>query len=412
MTPRPSKASSAKASSSTPGEVGRLEPNGFVAYKIWNDFRLDPQELEVFRRNGFVVSERMGAMSFGEMFYRIYTNDLPVFVSTDSILHAWHRSYDAMLKELEQTCLMHSLQQILEGMAGALLQARERFGKGPLGPSLEDADYFLAVARSFLAAEQVPSVLGTDARVARTLAEVERSGMQEVQLFGRSRQVDFSQFKPRGHYEDSEALRRYFRAMMWCGRIDLRVAGGGSPPRELGAALVLHHLLVASGGFEQWRQFDRMLRTFVGPPDSMTFGDLGALLARANVRTLEDVSDETALDGLQARILASRAGEQGIAGDLHESPAGAEQAVLPRSFTLMGQRFVLDSWVLSKLVFDRVLWQGEKVQRRMPSGLDVAFAALANDQVVPLLCCGSCRSPPPDGATRRPCAHGPGRPRA
>src|SRR5262249_55793960 len=49
------------------------------------------------------------------------------------------------------------------------------------------------------------------------------------------------------------------------------------------------------------------------------------------------------------------------------------------------QKFALDSWALSHLVYDDVLWDGEKVQRRVPSGLDVAFAVLGNDQVVPEL---------------------------
>ncbi|MGD1700055.1 DUF3160 domain-containing protein [Dapis sp. BLCC M229] len=114
------------------------------------DFRLDPQELAVFKKNGFVVSERMNARSFAEMFYRIYSNDLPVFVSADSILHAWHMSYDAMLKELEEQVLAPSLKEILEGMAEKLPIAAREYGNGDLESSLKDVDYFLAVARCLL----------------------------------------------------------------------------------------------------------------------------------------------------------------------------------------------------------------------------------------------------------------------
>ena len=52
-------------------------------------------------KNGFVVCERLGTASFAEMYYKIYSRDLPVFISADSILHAWHRSYDAILRTLE-----------------------------------------------------------------------------------------------------------------------------------------------------------------------------------------------------------------------------------------------------------------------------------------------------------------------
>ena len=58
---------------------------------------------------------------------------------------------------------------------------------------------------------------------------------------------------------------------------------------------------------------------------------------------------------------------------------------MPHSFTLLGQKFVLDSWVTSKVVFDDVKWDGQKVARRVPSCLDVSFAALGNNQVTPLL---------------------------
>ena len=47
-------------------------------------------------------------------------------------------------------------------------------------------------------------------------------GAKEIVLFGAKRDVDFSQFEPRGHYTNTEQLKRYFRAMMWLGRIDFR----------------------------------------------------------------------------------------------------------------------------------------------------------------------------------------------
>jgi hypothetical protein len=65
------------------------------------------------------------------------------------------------------------------------------------------------------------------------------------------------------------------------------------------------------------------------------------------------------------------------------SGSAPEKAELPRSFTFLGQKFVIDSWVTAKIVFDDILWNGEKVHRRIPSALDVAFAAFGNDATVP-----------------------------
>jgi len=53
---------------------------------------------------------------------------------------------------------------------------------------------------------------------------------------------------------------------------------------------------------------------------------------------------------------------------------------LARSFALFGQRYVLDSHVFSQVVYDRL-----PSKRMLPNPLDVAFAALGNDQALPLL---------------------------
>jgi hypothetical protein len=352
-----------------------------------HDFRLNAQEVARYTQNGFVVSERLGAPSCTEMYYRIYKRDLPVFVSTDAVLHAWHRSYDALLEEIETTMLIPSLREVLGAMTDAVPAARRQYGQGPWADSLRDADYFLTTARSLLAGTQVKTALGQEARVAHTLTACDRLELEKFALFGKERYVDFSQFKPRGHYEKSEELKRYFRAMMWCGRIDLRVAGNPkeSSPREMAAAVALHDLLQRSGRFARWQQFDAMIRTFVGKADSMTFAQLGTVLAAAGVRSPADLKDEAALAALQARVEAGKCGDQEIRGDAFCVDASTGRVILPRSFTFLGQRFAIDSWVTAKVVYDDVWWDGRPVKRRIPSCLDVAFAAFGNDNLVPAL---------------------------
>lgn len=351
-------------------------------------FKLNPKELALFKRNGFVVSERLGARSFAEIYYRVFTNDLPVFISADSLLHAWHRSYDAVLEELERTYLSKSLDEILAGMAAKLPAGQAAYGKGVLARSVADADYFIAVARSLLAGKQVPTVLGkADAKVGETLIAVAAQKLQSFELFGKQRKMDYSQFKPRGHYEKTEQLKRYFRAMMWLGRIDLRVSGDGKEDyrRQLGSAVVLHDLLARSGRFAQWSEFDRMIQTFVGRTDSMTFAQLGKLLAAGGITDPARV-DDAALTALQSKINAGKIGAQQIRSHwFQSSPFGADKAALPRSFTVLGQKFTLDSWATSKIVADDIQWQGKKVQRRMPSALDIVFGVMGNDNAVPML---------------------------
>lgn len=357
---------------------------------IWYDFRLNAEELAKFKANNFVVSERMGAATCADMFYRIYRRDLPVFISADAILSAWHRSYDSILEELETTHLTFALNELLTGMADQLPAAKAAYGTGPLSDGLRDADYFLAVARSLLAGKPTGTKFDQEKRVGDTLSHVAAEKMLSVNLFGRDRTVDFSQFKPRGHYEKSDALKQYFKAMMWCGRTDLRIAGGAdatgplSAERELASAFVLCDLLERAGKVEAWKQFDRMLQVFVGVTDSASFADLRGLMDKAKIKTPADIKDFDALTKLQDEILKGKIGLQDIRGDVYYTfPGSPVRLTLPRSFTVMGQKFALDSWATSEAVYDSIKWQDKRILRRIPSGLDVAFAAFGNNQVVP-----------------------------
>jgi len=362
----------------------------------WYDFRLNDTELALFRRNGFVVSERLATENFSETFYRLWNDDLPVFISTDALLQAWHRSYDNMIIELEHFWLYYTIGEIISGMAGQITTAQQEAAGGPLEQSLLDADYFLAVARSLYSNTVVRSVLNQDARVQATLDAINREELECFTFFDHERMVDFSQFKPRGHYEESERLRYYFRTLMWLGRTDFRIAGVDMdcdgdrlPPsrRQLGTAIVLGRLLALANQFPNWENFERTIQTFVGISDSMTFAQLADLTEAAGIRTLRDVPSAETLAALQTEIEAGTLGVQNIHGDVFVSPLGPGQVRLPRSFTVCGQKFVLDSWVFSKLVFDSILrfenGVARKVMRRVPSAFDVAFSVLKNDQIVP-----------------------------
>jgi len=357
---------------------------GDHAYRMV-DTRLDARELEVFRRNGFVVSERMSAESFAKMFHDLWYSDMPLFISTDALLHAWHRTYDAMLEEVEETCLYQSVGTMLEGMAAGIPSASAEVGDGALRASVLDADFYLAVARSLLSGlggPPVPSSLGQDERVAAPVAAVQSEQLKRVDDFmGSERVIDYSQFHVRGHYTNRERLAWYFQCVMWLGRIDMCVS---ESPRELGVAIVLRHLLDQSGQFAAWAQMEQIVQTFVGWTDSMTAGQLGGVLAGAGIRTLADVPDLATIEALQRDIANGTLGVQNIRSDYFASPLGlAGCTALPRSFTLFGQKFVPDSWAFGQTVYDSILWEGAPVLRRVPGALDVAFAVLANDQVVP-----------------------------
>jgi hypothetical protein len=405
--------------SADPAVVNQGKTWGSPGYRS-QDYRMNGRELELFRRNGFVVSERLawngvagwlggGLPSMGNAFYQLWYNDLPVFISTDAVLHAWHRTYNLMLEELESAFLYQAAQDLLQRMDAGIPAAWASAGNGVLRESLLDADYLVTVARSLIVGSQLPSPLKQDSRVATTLADIREGQLKQIPDFmGFCRTVDFSQFEPRGHYTHSVQLRRYFQCLMWLGRIDLPVAGGpfercpGDPrlasPRELGTTLVLHHLIDASGAMKDWRAIDTAIGTFVGWSDSLTVPQLGGLLAGAGISSLADVPDLATLERIQSLISQGELGVQNIRSDAFFTPLSDGSPVrLPQTFLIFGQRFIPDSWAFSQTVYDSIQWTENgttwDVPRRVPSALDVAFAVLGNNQVVPNLVAQIQRTP-------------------
>src|SRR5690606_39025128 len=82
----------------------------------------------------------------------IYLEDLPLFISADSILYALHTSYAAMLKSFEEYLLLPALTDMLARMRAALSAS------DLTGSVRHDLDVYLSVADGLLAgAQQAPS---------------------------------------------------------------------------------------------------------------------------------------------------------------------------------------------------------------------------------------------------------------
>jgi hypothetical protein len=347
-----------------------------------------------------------------------------VFISTDSILQAWQRSFSGVIEVIEEGVLIEKTRSLLFEMLQKTEEARRDYGSGPLRQSIEDGEFFLSVALQLVIADPRSSMadpfwpfrinpddLGVEERVTRwkkrvsTALELIAAGKPVFYSFFDGKQgselVDFSQFVPRGHYTRTSALQNYFRAMMWLGRVDLRVAGDThwASSRQLGTAIVLNDLLNRSGQRDQWQKLDQYLTTFIGPSDSMDFTQLDGLLRGAGLVDPKSIASMAPLESFQSRIEGGTQGVQLIASHGFVAGAGDDQIKLPRSFTFLGQRFTVDSWAFNQVVMDRIQKPDEPasnppklVRRRLPYSLDVAFAVLGNNQIVPELAANMTRT--------------------
>lgn len=67
--------------------------------------KLQGSELSALSQHGFAISSRQQYPTFTYAYATIYSQDLPVYISADSILDALHSSYQALLKDFETTTI-------------------------------------------------------------------------------------------------------------------------------------------------------------------------------------------------------------------------------------------------------------------------------------------------------------------
>ena len=111
------------------------------------------REVAMLRENGFVAVDPGTPLTFGTAYHQLYIRDLPVLVTTDSILHAVHRSYDRILMEVEASWFAPAIGELLAACHAAL--AAEARGDAP-AEDARDVDLYLTVARNLLAGAGAP----------------------------------------------------------------------------------------------------------------------------------------------------------------------------------------------------------------------------------------------------------------
>ncbi len=256
-----------------------------------------------------------------------------------------------------------------------------------------DADLFLTLALSLLQGSVQAPVAGANAAEVDKLYRLATaaSGSATLDLFGLAgREIDFSQFKPRGHYAGNPLLEPYFRAMMWLGRIDFPFlhtkAVTGQPElvrRSVQAALALRSLMDADAR-SRWQRLDATVRAFVGEPDSMAPPDVDRL--KSDLALAGDDLGALSDDAVAAAIVAGAYGRQRILSQIVLQAPHEGTWPLDATFLFFGQRYVFDSHVFSNVVYDRVNVAAAGVPRRMMANpLDAAYGALGNDQAAALL---------------------------
>jgi hypothetical protein len=305
-------------------------------------------------REGFVVPDRLGYTSYAEAFHDVYQSQLPIYISVDAILHAVYAASDRLIADLEETRLQPLVRRVVRRMHETLPKAASAWPREVAG----DVDLYLTVARRLLEDAAVAPRLGHDGTesLVAALVAAARGGteLKTLDLFGRPRVIDFSQYGPRGHYSTRAALAPYFRGVMWLSRLELNLVSrscrSSAPgperdpretPREATVALALADLAQRAGVTADLGALDRAFALLAGRREDVSVAQLVELRARARLRDLRRPE-------VAARLRAAIGRRYQRTARFHFMPDGSTE--LPAITTLLGPRVVPDAAVTRPLV--------------------------------------------------------------
>jgi len=354
---------------------------------IATKYALTVDEQALVQRHGFAVTERLSFDEYFRAYYDIYLKDLPVYISADALLHAFHRTYANILKDVERNALAPMLTTALNDLSMKL--RRMPPGVTPATKQARaDVDVYLAVARALMLGQQETAPVDAEVKpLADSVltAVLDEKPVSLTVFTSVSRAFDFSQCKPRGHYAGDADLERYFRAMMWLGRTELYITApvGVEPEvlphdvlRQCGMAVYLANAMAASTARQSFALMDTLLRAFLGEQDNVASQAVISYVEQAKL-DVDGLGDASTLAAFQKAMIDSGAGQQILSQILISD--GNDQIMPAASWMLMGQRFLFDSFVLANVVYDKTT-----ELRMMPNPLDVLFV-LGNDATAQLL---------------------------
>ncbi len=393
--------------------------------RVNQQLNLEPVR-EMLSRNGFVVieyefPEEPECDDIVSPYTFLRDRFIPMFVSSDTLLHVYHVQFDQTLQEIEEKEFYDDIRSLTNVLG---LHARVLYDQleGDLQEAARRNLAYLSVAGQLIGASLgVPPAVSDE--VAGELARIEGH-----QVFAPSDifiyKEDYSQYVPRGHYTRSEKLRRYFKTLMWYGRMAFLLKGD-EDWGPLGEALISPYdariqtlqacLLAISLNTQQvdqrsaravWDRLYAVTALYVGLADDLTPYDYLWALNRVfgPDYTPADLADPNSLHALKTELalLPSPQIFGGTGGGYVMPPLTEEtlNEILEKTkgMRLMGQRFIPDSYMFQNLVVSRAgEYTGDLnelpftavitvagIFRGYPRGLDV-MALLGSEQAREIL---------------------------
>jgi len=359
-----------------------------------NEVDLSESQRAMLSQNGFVVAapednpNRM-LSEFYQGYEQTRYEDVPVFITTDSVFHIYHLIFDKMLRDLERNEFIPMLKELTSSMiATAKTQYTQLLGSPLEEAALRNLAYFSVAGALLQTGDQIPDA-ARELVVAEMALIMSTSGIKKSPIFNYEGQPkdmqyieDYSQYIPRGHYTLGPELELYFRAMMWYGRMNYRLKDRMEVQRALMITKALRETTTPSGNsaLTLWQNIYDPTVFIVGKADDLGVHEFGVISDAVFGATpdLTLFADETLLTSF---IETARQLPPPQVNSMWVW-SGQDKVEVTQGFRLMGQRFTLDQYVFGQVMWDNVGTISEP--RYLPKALDF-FAAQGSELALNLL---------------------------
>ena len=385
----------------------------------------------VLKENGFAVieydftyrqTEENGNDDIVAPYERLKFMGVPIFVTADTLLHLYHVQFDETLKDVEERQFCDDMKALTGVLLDQALSQYESY-TGDLKEAARRNVAYVAVAKKLIDPEAEIPELVSDV-VQNELAKIEaHEGFQPSDIFIYNE--DYSQYVPRGHYTRSENLKKYFKTLMWYGRMAFLLKGAEAwgPAGDAlisvydakvqtmqGVLLATSLDAVAIGdrtGRAVWEHMYAVTSFYVGLADDLTPYEYLGAINKVFGSSFEptELENEARFFDLKTELALLRSPEIfGGTGNVTLNPPVTPEALnevlaKTKGMRFMGQRFIPDSYMFQHLVFPEVRdYTGSRTpapftygstqigpMRCYPRGLDVMAilgSARANDILV------------------------------
>ena len=155
--------------------------------------------------------------------------------------------------------------------------------------------------------------------------------------------------------------------------------------RQATDAVLLSEMMDAANKYPLLGQIDGIIQAFAGESDNITLPNIRSLIQSNNITSADQLLDSLTWKCFQDTVVQKPYAFQRINSQiLMSDPLSPEQAKPAASFLLLGQRFVIDSYITGNVVYDKIIYNNMKIMRMLPSTSDVLFA-LGNNAAAQLL---------------------------